>query len=55
MADNIGILNHGHLLFEGTLDELKASAHSRGYPTYNLEETFLALIDADNQKRGGEQ
>ena len=21
MADNIGILNHGHLLFEGTLDE----------------------------------
>lgn len=52
MADNIGILNHGHLLFEGTLDELKFSAVSKGYPTDNLEDTFLALIDADNRKRG---
>ncbi|MDE7432115.1 MAG: ABC transporter ATP-binding protein [Lachnospiraceae bacterium] len=52
MADNIGILNHGHLLFEGTLDELKFSADFKGYPTDNLEDTFLALIDADNQKRG---
>lgn len=52
MADNVGILNHGHLLFEGTLDELKFSAASKGYPTDNLEDTFLALIDADNQKRG---
>ncbi len=50
MADHIGILNHGRLLFEGTLDELKFSAHSQGYPTENLEDTFLALIDADNQK-----
>lgn len=54
MADNIGILNHGRLLFEGTLEELKQQAVSRGYPTDNLEDTFLALIDADNrQKRGG--
>lgn len=52
MADTIGILNHGHLLFEGTLDELKLNAASKGYPTDNLEDTFLALIDADNQKRG---
>ncbi|MDE5804111.1 MAG: ABC transporter ATP-binding protein [Lachnospiraceae bacterium] len=52
MADNVGILNHGHLLFEGTLDRLKFSAASKGYPTDNLEDTFLALIDADNQKRG---
>ncbi|MDE5587980.1 MAG: ABC transporter ATP-binding protein [Acetatifactor sp.] len=52
MADNIGILNHGHLLFEGTLVELKFSAASKGYPTDNLEDTFLALIDADNRKRG---
>lgn len=52
MADSIGILNHGHLLFEGTLEELKFSASSQGYPTDNLEDTFLALIDADNQKRG---
>lgn len=52
MADTIGILNHGHLLFEGTLDQLKSSAASQGYPTDNLEDTFLALIDADNRQRG---
>ena len=46
MADYVGILNHGHLLFEGTLEELKENAVSRGY---NLEEMFLALIDADNR------
>ena len=53
MADNIGILNHGRLLFEGTLDGLKFNAAAQGYPTDNLEDTFLALIDADNQQRGG--
>ena len=63
MADNIGILNHGRLLFEGTLDTLKSSATSQGYPTDKkdsdnseagfLEDTFLALIDADNRQRGG--
>ncbi|MCB5393729.1 ABC transporter ATP-binding protein [Longicatena caecimuris] len=52
MADTVGILNHGHLLFEGTLDQLKFSAASQGYPTDNLEDTFLALIDADNKHRG---
>lgn len=53
MADHIGILNHGHLLFEGTLDQLKHDAAAQGYPTDNLEDTFLALIDADNMQRGG--
>ncbi|MEE0775800.1 MAG: ATP-binding cassette domain-containing protein, partial [Bacillota bacterium] len=53
MADNIGILNHGHLLFEGTLEDLKKNAVSKGYPTDNLEDTFLALIQADNKQRGG--
>ncbi len=52
MADTIGILNHGHLLFEGTLDQLKSGAAAKGYPTDNLEDTFLALIDADNRQRG---
>ena len=52
MADTIGILNHGHLLFEGTLEQLKSGAASQGYPTDNLEDTFLALIDADNRQRG---
>ena len=52
MADTICILNHGHLLFEGTLDQLKFGAASQDYPTDNLEDTFLALIDADNRQRG---
>ena len=49
MADDIGILNHGRLLFEGTLAELRTRAKLSGYPTDNLEETFLAMIDEDNQ------
>ncbi|MCM1026341.1 MAG: ABC transporter ATP-binding protein [Roseburia sp.] len=53
IADTIGILNHGRLLFEGTPDQLKADAFSRGLPTDRLEDTFLALIDADNRQRGG--
>ena len=53
MADDIGILNHGHLLFEGTKEELKTNARAAGFPTDNLEDTFLAMIDEDNQRRGG--
>ena len=52
MADDIGILNHGRLLFEGTLEDLKKNAGKAGLPTDNLEETFLAMVDADNQERG---
>ena len=52
MADTVGILNHGRLLFEGTLEQLRSSAAAQGYPTDNLEDTFLALIDADNRQRG---
>lgn len=55
MADDIGILNQGRLLFEGTLDELETKAVEMGYPTDNLEETFLAIVDADNKKRGSLQ
>ena len=52
MADDFGILNHGRLLFEGTMDALKRTAENAGLPTYNLEETFLSLIDMDNRNRG---
>ncbi|MGH2110829.1 ABC transporter ATP-binding protein [Aerococcus urinaeequi] len=52
MADNIGILNHGNLLFEGTIDSLNKTVAEQGYSTNNLEDTFLALIDADNGRRG---
>lgn len=52
MADDIGILNHGRLLFEGTMETLKNNARAAGFPTDNLEDTFLAMIDEDN-RRGG--
>ena len=52
MADHIGILNHGRLLFEGTAEELRRNAKASGYPTDNLEDTFLAIIDEDNRTRG---
>lgn len=53
MADKIGILNHGRLLFEGTLEQLKESAAAKGYPTGHLEDTFLAVIEEDNSRNGG--
>ncbi|HBA48996.1 MAG TPA: ABC transporter ATP-binding protein, partial [Lachnospiraceae bacterium] len=52
MADDVGILNHGRLLFEGSMEELKASARRESLPADNLEETFLAMIEADNRERG---
>lgn len=52
MANTVGILNHGRLLFEGTLEQLRNGAAAQGYPNDNLEDTFLALIDADNRQRG---
>ena len=55
MADLVGILNRGKLLFEGTLTDLRDRARFEGLPTDNLEETFLALIQEDNLKRGMRQ
>ncbi|MFD1413573.1 ABC transporter ATP-binding protein [Oceanobacillus jeddahense] len=55
MADDIGILNQGKLLFEGPLEELKDKAIKLGYPVDHLEDTFLAMIDADNKERGNIQ
>ncbi len=54
LADDVGILNHGRLLFEGTMEALKDYAFHAGYPADNLEETFLAMIQTDNaaRKRG---
>ena len=51
MADDIGILNHGHLLFEGSLDDLRHNAHQAGMSTDNLEDVFLAMVDQDNAAR----
>ncbi|RFT39196.1 ABC transporter ATP-binding protein, partial [Bifidobacteriaceae bacterium NR003] len=45
IADDIGILNHGHLLFEGSLDELRQHALQSGFASDNLEDMFLSMID----------
>lgn len=51
IADDIGILNHGHLLFEGSLDELRQHALQSGFASDNLEDMFLSMIDEDNKIR----
>ena len=51
LADDIGILNHGRLLFEGSLEDLKLTAHEAGFENENLEEMFLSMIDEDNTNR----
>jgi len=50
IADNLGILNHGHMLYEGSLEGLKRKAVEKGYPMNHLEDTFLAMIEEDNKK-----
>ena len=49
MADDIGILNHGKLLFEGSLEELRNSAGEAG--NANLEDVFLGMVERDNAAR----
>lgn len=51
IADYIGILNHGHLLYEGSLDNLRAFACDQGMDGSNLENLFLQMIDKDNKSR----
>lgn len=63
IADDIGILNHGRLLFEGSLDELRQNAIQSGFAAgnkinaankisaANLEEMFLSMIEKDNAGR----
>jgi ABC-2 type transport system ATP-binding protein len=57
MADDIGILNHGRLLFEGSLDKLRKNAVQEGFAadnkisSANLEDMFLSMIDKDNAAR----
>lgn len=64
MADDIGILNHGRLLFEGSLDELRQNAVQSGFTadhksssadkisSTGLEDMFLSMIDKDNKAMG---
>ncbi len=51
MADDIGILKHGRLLFEGSLDDLRHSARQAGMSADNLEDVFLSIVEQDNAAR----
>lgn len=51
IADDIGILNHGRLLFEGSLTELRQHALQSGFSAHNLEEAFLSMVARDNEAR----
>lgn len=51
IADDIGILNHGRLLFEGSLNDLRAYALQAGFEDKNLESVFLSMIQQDNAIR----
>ena len=51
IADDIGILNHGRLLFEGSMDDLRQSALQSGFAAENLEDMFLSMVEKDNAAR----
>ena len=51
MADDIGILNHGRLLFESELGELRHYALQHGFSADHLEDMFLSMIEQDNLSR----
>lgn len=51
MADDVGILNHGRLLFEGSLDDLRHSAREAGMSAEHLEDVFLSIVEQDNAAR----
>ena len=51
IADDIGILNHGQLLFEGSMNDLRQYALQSGFAADNLEDVFLAMVEKDNMDR----
>ena len=51
IADDIGILNHGVMLYEGSLHDLRQTAIQKGYEANNLEDMFLSMIEQDNAAR----
>ena len=51
LADDIGIHNHGRLLFEGSLDDLRQRALQSGFAADNLEDMFLSMVEKDNAAR----
>ena len=51
IADDIGILNHGWLLFEGSMNDLRQYALQSGFAADNLEDVFLSMVEKDNMDR----
>jgi ABC-2 type transport system ATP-binding protein len=51
IADDIGILNHGRMLFEGSLEKLRIESAKNGLSSENLEDVFLSMVEQDNVKR----
>ena len=51
IADDIGILNHGRLLFEGSMNDLRQYAMQSGFAADNLEDVFLSMVEKDNMDR----
>ena len=51
IADDIGILNHGRLLFEGSMNDLRQYALQSGFDADNLEDVFLSIVEKDNTER----
>ena len=49
MVDDVGVLNHGRLLFQGTMKELRGLAYAKGYGNGHLEDMFLSMVEADNR------
>lgn len=46
-ADRIGIINHGKLIAQGTVEDLRRMSHEEG----GLEKVFLSLVDAEEEGR----
>ena len=51
IADDIGMLNHGRLLFEGSMNDLRQYALQSGFAADNLEDVFLSMVEKDNMDR----
>ena len=51
IADDVGILNHGRLLFEGSLNDLRQYALRSGFAADHLEDVFLSMVEKDNRER----
>ena len=51
IADDVGILNHGRLLFEGSMEELRQYALRSGFAADDLEDMFLSMIEKDDSER----